>query len=373
MFEYLRISYLGPTYNALLPNGVEHGGRTAEIVVDVSYQDTSPEQLQLMEATAKKYKKATPLLKPRMASLKQMLDNPPPGPEIKTYPTIPLVRLGGMTYRNVRPGLMHNGLLGFHHDTGVYSLYVDVFSHKSLKDYADMNPALKDSAEFKGWMDTFVPVLVVGDKVYHGVKRISQSDSEVVLSTDDGPIQLGAKQLTKFATKNLDDAQERQSKIQFEVQKKREADQSVLDQRRAALVASNVPATSRADAQVESVDQQRARIATQLGGSLFLKLLARPQSDDDFLTRAIKEVTYAGADWMIETSINEAFSDQPRLVRNVIANVIKMGFEGKLSLKGLVEAEIKEEIIREIDRENPGFADTARAAEFIAKVFKFMH
>ena len=123
---------------------------------------------------------------------------------------------------------------------------------------------------------------------------------------------------------------------------------------------------------MESVDQQRARIATQLGGSLFLKLVARPKDDDSTLASIAKAVADAGADWLIDTSINEAFSNEPRLVRSVIANVVKMGFDGKLNLRGLVETEIKEEITREIDRENPGFAQSAQAVGFIAKVFTSM-
>jgi hypothetical protein len=189
----------------------------------VSYVEPTEENLKYMEATAKTYTYAEPLLKPRILALKNRLANPPPGPQIVPQPSIPFVTEGNRTYKNVRPSKLRNGVLSFFHDTGVFSTAAEPFTLRSLRQLAELNPELKASAEYKQLVETFIPVLYFNDADHTGVKVLSISQSEVVLQTDNGVARFTPDKIPKYAWKQLDEAKERERVMYAEIAARKDA------------------------------------------------------------------------------------------------------------------------------------------------------
>ena len=215
--EYVDVQYFGETYKMTLPNGYEHGGFTRHIIVDLSYEDVTEGQIRLMEETAKNFEYTRAVLKQRIATLKQILENPPPGPVVEKKPVIPFVTQGDMTFKNVRPGRLKNGVLSFFHDTGVFSTIVQPFTLKTLRSLGDLNPELGANQEFKQLLSTYVPVLYFDGKDRKGAKVLSLTATEARLQTDDGVETLPPAKIPAYAWKMLDAAKQNERTMVEEI------------------------------------------------------------------------------------------------------------------------------------------------------------
>ncbi|MBL9142347.1 MAG: hypothetical protein JNM99_01585 [Verrucomicrobiaceae bacterium] len=235
-FEYVSFRSFGATYQVLLTNGKTASGLTNQILAKASYNYGSPAQLPVLEELAKNNVNAAALLKNRIARLKSAQSEPRDSTVSATSSavqgnSIPSITENGITYRHVRPGGLHNGLLGFIHDNGVFSARVEGFTQRTLKHFAELNPKLNTNAEFKQLMDTFVPTLLVQDKVLKGVKILTISLDEVKLQSDSGVTTVPYSALPKVAWEKLHAAAKVDREMCAQIEQRKEADR----QRMAAI------------------------------------------------------------------------------------------------------------------------------------------
>jgi hypothetical protein len=240
-FEYVSFRSFGATYQVLLTNGKTASGLTNQILAKASYAYGSPAQLAVLEELAKNNVNAAALLKSRIARLKSAQSEPKDQSPSATPSTmqgnaIPEITADGKIYRHVRPGGLHNGLLGFIHDNGVFSARVEGFTQRTLKHFAELNPKLNANAEFKQLMDTFVPTLLVQDKVLKGVKILTMSLDEVKLQSDSGVTTVPYSAVPKVAWDKLHGAAkvDREMCAQIELRKEAERQRmAAINERRA--------------------------------------------------------------------------------------------------------------------------------------------
>lgn len=124
---------------------------------------------------------------------------------------------------------------------------------------------------------------------------------------------------------------------------------------------------------VETAEEKRNRLALQLGIALGVKIGTRPEPDDDVLASVVKTFLSRGADVAIESTVDEAFADQPPQVRRQISIVIEAFFEGDLTLSTVGERNRKQEIIEWLQRRSLGAAQSAEVVDFLYEVYQRGH
>jgi hypothetical protein len=124
---------------------------------------------------------------------------------------------------------------------------------------------------------------------------------------------------------------------------------------------------------VETAEEKRNRLALQLGIALGVKIGTRPEPDDNVLDSAVKIFLSRGADSAIESTVDEAFADQPPQVRRQISIVIEALFEGDLTLSTVGERNRKQEMIEWLQRHHPGAAQSAEVIDFLYEVYQRGH
>lgn len=240
-FEYVSFRSFGATYQVLLTNGKTASGLANQVLAKVSYAYGSPSLLPTLEQLAKSNVNAAALLKNRIARLKSAQSDalpqvPASKPASMSGNSIPEITANGKTYRHVRPGGLHNGLLGFIHDNGVFSARVEGFTQRTLKHFAELSPKLNANAEFTQLMDTFVPTLLVQDKVLQGVKILTMSDTEVGLQSDSGVTTVPKAALPRVAWDKLHAAAKVDREMCAQIEFRKEADRqrlAAINERRA--------------------------------------------------------------------------------------------------------------------------------------------
>lgn len=131
--EYSRFNVFGATYQITTPRGQQLSGLRSQIVLNLSYDDVSDLQVKAMEAAAKKFVNAAPVLKPRIASMKNALANPLPSvPNAVPTTTGVTLTIDGRTYTNVRPGKVIDGNVRFTHADGIASVPAKQLSKETL-------------------------------------------------------------------------------------------------------------------------------------------------------------------------------------------------------------------------------------------------
>lgn len=123
---------------------------------------------------------------------------------------------------------------------------------------------------------------------------------------------------------------------------------------------------------VETPDEKRRRLAGRLGIALALKLGTRPAADDDSGDSLMKAFGTLAADALIESTVKEAFPDQP-LVRQQVLMATKALFEGDLTLIATEEENRKQEMIAWLQRRSPSAAQNAEIIDFLYEVYQGGH
>ena len=124
---------------------------------------------------------------------------------------------------------------------------------------------------------------------------------------------------------------------------------------------------------VETAEEKRNRLALQLGIALGVKIGTRHAPEDDFGDSFVKALLSRGADVAIESTVDEAFADQPPQVRRQISIVIEAFFEGDLTLSTVGERNRKQEIIEWLQKRSPGAAQSAEVVDFLYEVYQRGH
>ena len=124
---------------------------------------------------------------------------------------------------------------------------------------------------------------------------------------------------------------------------------------------------------VETAEEKRNRLALQLGIALGVKIGTRPAPDDDFWDSFMKVFLSRGADVAIESTVDEAFADQPPQVRRQISIVIEAFFDGDLTLSTVGERNRKQEIIEWLQKRSAGAAQSAEVVDFLYEVYQRGH
>ncbi len=196
--EYTALKLASGTYGLSLPNGTKKSGLGQHLVDRIDYRTVdSKALLARMERVAKEYTKAAPILAPRIEKLKVVVEEETAAAEqrrqraediARAVPpaTVPSVKLGDKTYKNVRPSSLRNGKLGLMHDEGVFTVPASALSYTFLVQLAKRCPEMAETEEFKALRATFVPAAKIGGKALTGVRLITKEDQRLVLATDSG-------------------------------------------------------------------------------------------------------------------------------------------------------------------------------------------
>lgn len=123
---------------------------------------------------------------------------------------------------------------------------------------------------------------------------------------------------------------------------------------------------------IETVDERRRRLAGRLGIALALKFGTRPAVGDDSSANFMKVLGSWSADVLIESTVNEAFPDQP-LVRQQVLIATKALFEGDLTLIAAGEQNQKQELTDWLQRRSPSAAQNAEVIDFLYEVYQRGH
>jgi hypothetical protein len=123
---------------------------------------------------------------------------------------------------------------------------------------------------------------------------------------------------------------------------------------------------------LETPDEKRRRLASRLGIALALKIGTLPAAGDDSSVNFMKALGSLSADVLIESTVNEAFPDQP-LVRQQVLVATKALFEGDLTLIAAGEENRKQEMIAWLQRRSPGAAQNAEIIDFLYEVYRKGH
>jgi hypothetical protein len=194
-----------PAFHATMLDGTDFSDTKDKIRYLAYGQAPSDQVIEEMEAWAKTYRSAAPILAPRLAWLKEELAHPK---KIKKIPSIPEIEDRGTTYKNVRPGNLRNGVLGFVHESGAFACRVENFSHQSLELFSKLNPDLQENREFQQLMASYVPSLYVGNTLEYGVKIASSDHEGFSLLTNHGLVKTTRHKLTKEGLATLEQARE---------------------------------------------------------------------------------------------------------------------------------------------------------------------
>lgn len=123
---------------------------------------------------------------------------------------------------------------------------------------------------------------------------------------------------------------------------------------------------------VETADEKRRRLAGRLGIALALKLGTRLAAEDDSSETFVKVLGSWAADAIIESTVNEAFPDQP-LMRQQVVKATKALFEGDLTLIAAREENQKQEMIAWLQRRSPSAAQDVEVIDFLYEVYRKGH
>lgn len=202
------------TFKASLTNGTEHSGPFSQIVLQLTYNERDTAMLiDKMEKAIKLSEAAAAILKPRLQQLKEVATRPmtaailPP----QDTPKGMVLSVDGKTYSNIKPSSLSNGVLRFLHSDGGLSIVARDAPLKGLRLCERLNGSLSTNADFKQLVATFLPVLVVGDATYHGVKLESESETELHLRSDEGNVSVHRAQFFKADLDQLAAASEREA------------------------------------------------------------------------------------------------------------------------------------------------------------------
>ena len=247
--EYLSFSSFGATFNARLAGGRQYSGLSGHIAAMINYDEPDKTKLiERMKEVSAFYAKAAPILKPRMENLSQAMVAAPAPPPVSTEPRIPKATVGGKTYTNVKPKSLRNGMMGFIHDSGAFTEPADLFSHENLARYGEMFPSMMENTEFRQLMETFVPLVVIGDKTYTGARLRGKTENELTLNTDQGMVTCAIKTVSRDTVTRLDAASTREETLKKEV-----------ETRKVELAAKVKQEQDRVIAQIKSRNEQEAK------------------------------------------------------------------------------------------------------------------
>lgn len=123
---------------------------------------------------------------------------------------------------------------------------------------------------------------------------------------------------------------------------------------------------------VETADEKRRRLASRLGIALALKVGTRLAAEDDSSETFIKALGNWAADALIESTVHEAFPDQP-LVRQQVLIATRALFEGDLTLIAVGEGNQKQEMVDWLQRRSPSVAQDAEIIDFLYEVYRKGH